>query len=38
MKDDDALVEAAKAVRTRAHAPYSHYFVGSAVLDEKGRI
>ena len=36
--DDDALIEAAKAVRARAHAPYSHYFVGSAVLDEKGRI
>jgi cytidine deaminase len=36
--DDEALLEAAKAVRTRAHAPYSHYFVGSAVLDEKGRI
>lgn len=36
--DDEALIEAAKEVRTRAHAPYSHYFVGSAVLDEKGRI
>jgi cytidine deaminase len=36
--DDEALIEAAKAVRTRAHAPYSHYFVGSAVLDENGRI
>ena len=36
--DDDALIEAAKAVRARAHAPYSHYHVGSAVLDEKGRI
>lgn len=36
--DDDALIEAAKAVRGRAHAPYSHYHVGSAVLDEKGRI
>jgi len=35
--DDDALVEAAKAVRARAHAPYSGYHVGSAVLDEKGR-
>lgn len=36
--DDDALIEAAKAVRAYAHAPYSHYYVGSAVLDEKGRI
>src|SRR4029453_3129234 len=36
--DGDALIEAAKAVRERAHAPYSHYHVGSAVLDEKGRI
>ena len=29
--DEDALIEAAKAVRARAHAPYSHYHVGSAV-------
>ncbi len=36
--DDEALVEAAKAVRARAHAPYSHYHVGAAVLDENGRI
>ena len=36
--DDEALIEAAKAVRTRAHAPYSGYHVGSAVLDENGRI
>jgi cytidine deaminase len=36
--DDDALIEAAKAVRSRAHAPYSHYHVGCAVLDENGRI
>jgi cytidine deaminase len=36
--DDDALIEAAKAVRARAHAPYSHFYVGSAVLDENGRI
>jgi cytidine deaminase len=38
MKNDDALIEAAKAVRARAHAPYSRYYVGSAVLDEQGRI
>ena len=36
--DDQALIEAAKNVRARAHAPYSHYHVGAAVLDEQGRI
>jgi cytidine deaminase len=36
--DDTALIEAAKAVRARAHAPYSHYHVGAAVLDENGRV
>jgi cytidine deaminase len=38
MKNDDALIEAAKLVRARAHAPYSHYHVGAAVLDENGRV
>jgi cytidine deaminase len=38
MKNDDhSLLEAARAVRARAHAPYSHFHVGSAVLDEQGR-
>jgi cytidine deaminase len=36
--DDDAVIEAAKAVRGRAHAPYSQYYVGAAVLDENGQI
>jgi cytidine deaminase len=36
--DDQALIEAAKAVRARAHAPYSQYHVGAAVLDENVRI
>ncbi len=36
--DDRALFEEAKAVRARAHAPYSNYFVGAAVLDENGQI
>jgi len=36
--NDDALIEAAKVVRARAHAPYSHYHVGAAVLDENGRV
>ena len=33
-----ALFEAAADVRVRAHAPYSNFFVGAAVLDEEGRI
>lgn len=32
------LVEAAKAARERAHAPYSHFAVGSAVRTTSGRI
>ena len=38
MSDDKELIEAAKAVRARAHAPYSHFHVGAAVLDERGEI
>jgi len=34
----DRLVEAAGAVRRRAHAPYSNFAVGSAVLDGDGQI
>lgn len=34
----DRLLEAARAVRGRAHAPYSSFFVGAAVLDEHGRV
>jgi cytidine deaminase len=33
-----ALVAAARAVRQRAHAPYSKFTVGAAVLDERGQI
>ena len=33
-----ALVAAAQAVRAHAHAPYSKFAVGAAVLDEQGRI
>ena len=36
--DEEPLVEAAKAVRKDAYAPYSGYRVGSALLDEQGRI
>jgi len=33
-----ALFEAAADVRVRAHAPYSKFFVGAAVLDTDGRV
>ncbi len=33
-----AVVAAAAAVRQHAHAPYSNFKVGAAVLDEQGRI
>lgn len=36
--DDDRLLEAAKNVRRNAYAPYSHYPVGAALLDEVGRV
>lgn len=36
--DIDRLVDAAAAVRLRAHAPYSGFAVGAAVLDGDGRI
>lgn len=40
MSDDESklLVAAARAVRARAHAPYSRFQVGAALLDEQGRI
>ena len=40
MKDarDDELVAAARAARKHAHAPYSRFQVGAAVLDERGRV
>jgi cytidine deaminase len=34
----DALVTAARTVRERAHAPYSNFKVGAALLDEAGNI
>ena len=33
-----ALLEAARAAREQAYAPYSNFPVGAAVLDEHGRI
>jgi cytidine deaminase len=33
-----ALIAAARAVREHAHAPYSRFLVGAAVLDEQGRV
>jgi len=33
-----ALLAAARTVRENAHAPYSRFAVGAAVLDERGRI
>lgn len=33
-----ALLEAARVARERAHAPYSNFHVGAAVMDEQGRI
>ncbi len=32
------LLQAARQVRSRAHAPYSRYRVGAALLDEQGRL
>lgn len=34
----DALLESAKAARTRAYAPYSKFKVGAALLTKDGRV
>jgi cytidine deaminase len=36
--DFDALFAAASAARAKAHAPYSRFLVGAALVDESGRI
>jgi cytidine deaminase len=36
--DEQALIDAAAEVRRNAHAPYSGYRVGAAVMDEAGNI
>lgn len=38
MTTDDQLMAAAKEAFTRAYAPYSEFFVGSAVLTESGAV
>src|SRR5258706_5084375 len=37
-KQVERLLDAARAAQQRAHAPYSRFFVGAAVLDDAGRI
>ena len=37
-KDLEALIQEALDARTRAHAPYSHYHVGAALMTEDGKI
>ncbi len=34
----DKLVQAAVAVRAKAYAPFSKFYVGAAILDNEGRI
>jgi cytidine deaminase len=34
----ERLLEAARAVQQRAHAPYSRFLVGAAVLDDQDRV
>lgn len=34
----ERLLDAARAVQQRAHAPYSRFFVGAAVLDDEDRV
>ncbi len=38
MPDDQQLLDQARRVREAAHAPYSKFRVGAAVLDEQGRV
>ncbi len=38
MADFDTLFAAARAARARAHAPYSNYAVGAAILADDGKV
>ena len=38
LHDLERLAAAARAVRARAHVPYSRFAVGAALLDEQGRV
>lgn len=38
MSDWEALIEAARGARENAHAPYSGYRVGAALMDDQGRV
>ena len=36
--NDEQLIETAKEARENAHAPYSNYFVGAAIVDDQGNV
>lgn len=36
--DEQRLIEAARKARANAHAPYSGYFVGAALIDDTGSL
>ena len=36
--EHEQLIEVAKQARQNAHAPYSNYFVGAAIVDDRGDI
>jgi cytidine deaminase len=36
--NDEQLIQAAREVRGNAHAPYSKYYVGAAIVDDRGEM